>query len=104
MKRGIAGALAATGLVLLVLACSGDRQHEDEHVGSQQAALGTAYYPYQDSYLRQGSPNQNQGSLTYLRLEQSGKNRAVVAFDLSNLHASFSSITSATLSFSIVQN
>jgi hypothetical protein len=34
-----------------------------------------------DTYLRQGAPNQNQGSETVLRLQQSGKNRSLLRLD-----------------------
>lgn len=34
-----------------------------------------------DTYLRQGSPNQNQGSEALVRLQQSGKNRALLRVD-----------------------
>ena len=34
-----------------------------------------------DTYLKQGSPNQNQGSEALLRVRQSGKNRSLVRFD-----------------------
>ncbi len=35
-----------------------------------------------DTYLRLGSPNQNQGTESLLRLRQSGKNRALLRFDV----------------------
>ncbi|MDX1394763.1 MAG: DNRLRE domain-containing protein [Gemmatimonadota bacterium] len=34
-----------------------------------------------DTYLKQGSPNKNQGSEAFLRIRQSGKNRALVHWD-----------------------
>ncbi|HBL29384.1 MAG TPA: hypothetical protein DD490_21340 [Acidobacteria bacterium] len=44
--------------------------------------LHTATFPaLADTWLRQGSPNQNQGSETVLRIRQSGKNRALIRFD-----------------------
>ena len=44
--------------------------------------LQTASFPaVADTYLRSGSPNQNQGTDGFLRVRQSGKNRALVRFD-----------------------
>jgi hypothetical protein len=34
-----------------------------------------------DTYLREGAPNQNQGGLAFLRIRDSGNNRALVRFD-----------------------
>ncbi|MCP4655119.1 MAG: hypothetical protein GY856_06825, partial [bacterium] len=40
-----------------------------------------------DAYLRQGHPNRNQGSESYLRIRSSGKNRALVHFDQERIEA-----------------
>ena len=40
-----------------------------------------------DTYLRSGSPNQNQGSDTFLRIQQSGNNRSLVRFDSAAIFA-----------------
>jgi uncharacterized Zn-binding protein involved in type VI secretion len=37
--------------------------------------------PVADTYLRSGGPNQNQGTDTFLRVQQSGSNRSLVRFD-----------------------
>jgi hypothetical protein len=39
-----------------------------------------------DSYVRQGQPNQNFGTSTILRVQSSGRNRAVVNFDANAIH------------------
>jgi len=41
-----------------------------------------------DTYLKSGSPNQNQGSAPTLRLQASGKNRALVFFDPASIRNS----------------
>ena len=45
----------------------------------------TALAPIADTYLRQGSPNQNQGAELILRLQSSGKNRALLRWDQQGL-------------------
>ena len=45
--------------------------------GAQTVALA----PAADTYLRSGGANQNQGSDTALRIQASGKNRALLHFD-----------------------
>lgn len=43
--------------------------------------LHTVTFPaVADTYLRQGSPNQSQGSESFLRIQRSGKNRSLVRF------------------------
>ena len=41
----------------------------------------SALAPIADTYLRQGNPNQNQGTELILRLQASGKNRALLRWD-----------------------
>jgi len=41
----------------------------------------TTLAPAADTYIRQGSPNQNQGAELILRLQSSGKNRALLRWD-----------------------
>ena len=41
----------------------------------------TSLVPIADTYVRQGSPNQNQGAELILRLQSSGKNRALLRWD-----------------------
>lgn len=38
-----------------------------------------------DTYLRQGSPNQNQGSASFLQVQSSGRNRVLVRFDSTSI-------------------
>jgi RHS repeat-associated protein len=59
-----------------------------------------------DSYLRQGSPNQNQGIEPILRLRQSGKNRAVVRFEGAEIRSTLAGATlrSAHLELAIADN
>lgn len=38
-------------------------------------------YPTQDAYIMQGSKNENEGGSEILRLQSSGKNRAIIQFD-----------------------
>lgn len=51
--------------------------------------------PLRDAYLRGGAQNYNEGGNTGLRIQGSGDNRVLVAFDLSGLPTSL--VTSATL-------
>lgn len=46
-----------------------------------QQSGDSALAPIADTYLRQGNPNQNQGTEPNLRLQASGKNRALVRWD-----------------------
>lgn len=59
-----------------------------------------------DTYLRQGSANQNQGDETFLRLRSSGKNRSLVRFDQAEIAAAVGegTLVSATLELTIEQN
>src|SRR6185437_520341 len=56
-----------------------------------------------DTYIRGGSPNSNQGSSLILRLQQSGPNRALIAFDSAALVQAVGSdsVASATLQLTI---
>jgi hypothetical protein len=45
----------------------------------------TTLTPHADTYIRQGSPNQNQGAELILRLQSSGKNRALLRWDQQTL-------------------
>jgi RHS repeat-associated protein len=59
-----------------------------------------------DTFVRQGSPNQNEGGLGLLRIQSDGKNRALVKVDAQSLldAAGGQSIESAELSFTIGLN
>lgn len=56
-----------------------------------------------DTYLRQGSANKNQGDETFLRVRQSGKNRALIRFDQTAILATVGagSLASATLELTV---
>jgi hypothetical protein len=57
---------------------------------------------FKDSFLRDGADNTNEGANPLLRIQASGHNRAVVAFDLSGIDTT--RVTSATLILTIVEN
>jgi Beta-propeller repeat/Domain of unknown function (DUF5122) beta-propeller len=57
----------------------------------------------QDSFLRSGNPDRNEGANPGLRLQASGNNRAVVAFDPDAIDG-FGSVTTATLVLTISEN
>jgi hypothetical protein len=59
-----------------------------------------------DTHLRQGSPNKALGSEVFLRIQASGNNRALVAFDQAEIEQSVGSatLTSAKLRLNIIFN
>ena len=58
-----------------------------------------------DSFLRGGSTNRNEGANPRLRIQATGNNRAVVAFDLAEIGTFVSSgLTKATLTLTIAEN
>ncbi len=63
----------------------------------------TALAPSADTYIRQGSPNQNQGAEVILRLQSSGKNRALLRWDQAALVQAVAggTVTSARLQLTI---
>lgn len=66
----------------------------------------TTLIPTADSYIKQGSQNENEGASTFLRLQSSGHNRAVVKFDESQIQQAVgnSQNYTATLQFTISDN
>ncbi|MGH7674276.1 MAG: DNRLRE domain-containing protein [Gemmatimonadales bacterium] len=73
-------------LTALALGTSGcDRQYplaaEARSPQAAQQARDSALAPIADTYIRQGNPNQNQGTEPILRLTASGKHRALVRWD-----------------------
>jgi probable HAF family extracellular repeat protein len=56
----------------------------------------------QDSFLRAGAHNTNEGANPRLHLQGAGNNRVVVAFDLTGVH--LARVTSATLILTIIDN
>ena len=59
-------------------------------------------YANQDSFLRGGNKNRNEGANPRLRIQATGNNRAVVDFDLTGIDTS--SVTQATLILTIAEN
>ncbi len=59
-----------------------------------------------DSYVKQGSQNENEGSSTFLRLQSNGHNRALVKFDESQIQSAVGNSTNYTakLRFTITDN
>ncbi len=57
-----------------------------------------------DTYVRNGSANQNQGGESLLRIRSSGKNRALARFDLSGLEDAVDDLHSATLELFVETN
>jgi hypothetical protein len=55
-----------------------------------------------DSFLRQGAPNTNEGANPRLRIQDAGNNRALVAFDLTEVP--LDRVTRATLVLTIAEN
>lgn len=70
------------------------------------ARAQTTLAPIADTYLRSGSPNQNQGSDTILRVQQSGNNRALIRFGQAEIVAAVGNgrLASATLELYIQTN
>jgi len=62
--------------------------------------------PVADTYLRSGGPNQNQGTDTFLRVQQSGSNRSLVRFDSTAITSAVGSgsVASARLELYIQAN
>src|SRR5258706_220577 len=59
-----------------------------------------------DTYLKSGSPNQNLGTATFLRIQQSGSNRSLVRFDNTQIASAVGpgTLVSATLQLYIQDN
>jgi len=79
-------ALFVPALCASVLAAAGCQQDGPVGVGARPQAevmqqRDTSLVPIADTYVRQGSPNQNQGAELILRLQSSGKNRALLRWD-----------------------
>lgn len=73
---------------------------------SAQALTTSALTPSADSFVKSGSPNQAQGALDYLRIQDSGNNRTLVRFDPSAIATAIGSgtLTAAFLELSITDN
>ncbi len=99
------------GLSLALLAASCGDPGADKPVAKKEMKGGgltvsTSLTATSDSYLRSGSPNQNQGADTKMIIRASGSNRAVVAFDAAATLAELQgrSLVSATAVFTIADN
>ncbi len=66
----------------------------------------TALTSVADSYLQSGSPNQNNGADSFLRIQQSGDNRAIVQFSQTAIAGAVGSqgLAAAKLRFYISSN
>lgn len=73
---------------------------------SPRALRQVTISPIADTYIRSGSPNQNQGADSILRLQQSGNNRALIRWDRQAILSAVGSdsIVSGTLQLSITFN
>ncbi|MCC6527959.1 MAG: VCBS repeat-containing protein [Polyangiaceae bacterium] len=76
-------------------------------LGAGQALTGTsAVLPVADTYVRGGAPNQAEGMASVVRVQQSGKNRALFEFDTNAIADQIGpgSLVSATLEVTISDN
>lgn len=67
----------------------------------------STFTPLGDTYLKEGTPNKNQGAESILRIRESGKNRAIIKFnqtELQNQLGTSSTVLSAKLKLSISNN
>lgn len=58
-------------------------------------------YPSADSYIKEGGPNQNEGASTFLRIQSSGHNRALIKFDQSQIQSAIGSAQNYTASLQL---
>ncbi len=89
--------------VVLAAACSSTGSSEERTSSTRSRLTTRTIAASADTFLKQGTPNQNQGSLPTLRLQASGKNRALVRFESSAV-ASLSDGGPASLRLTIVVN
>jgi hypothetical protein len=68
----------------------------------EQTSASGALSAIQDSFLRSGADDTNEGANERLRIQNSGNNRVLVAFDLAGV--STAGLQSATLSLTIAEN
>ena len=66
----------------------------------------TTLTPIADSYIKSAAQNENEGASTFMRIQDSGNNRALVKFDESQIAAAVGSDPNytATLQFTITSN
>ncbi|MGH2611094.1 MAG: DNRLRE domain-containing protein, partial [Tepidiformaceae bacterium] len=100
--------LLLSALALGVNGC--DRDHPfaaDARVPQAvQQSRDATLAPLADTYLRQGNPNQNQGTELILRLQASGKNRALLRWDPQAIAGALGgdSLVAARLELTITHN
>ncbi|OGO50865.1 MAG: hypothetical protein A2148_07885 [Chloroflexi bacterium RBG_16_68_14] len=112
MPRKLWAALLVLGLALALartVTSAGLGAFVDEAtVADNTFATGTwtTLYASGDTYLTGGQPNQNQGTDTFLRVQQSGSNRSLVIFDSTEITnaAGGRTLRSATLQLYIETN
>jgi hypothetical protein len=94
------GGLATPGVLHALLAAALRRRGTRGRRGR-----GTTLTATGDTYLKGGSPNQNQGNETLLRLQSSGPNRSLVRFGQAEIEAAAGgSLVSATLELYVQSN
>jgi len=100
-----------TTSVLMAVALAAGCEPAEPLVGPQLAAQqgeprDSALGPGADTYLRQGTPNQNQGTESVLKLQASGKNRALLWWDPAAIRGAVGadSLASARLELIIALN
>ncbi|MEM9728170.1 MAG: DNRLRE domain-containing protein [Myxococcota bacterium] len=106
----VAYAVVVPRILSLFLACAvgcSDSQQTSE-VQSSEAAITESidFTTSGDTYLRDGSPNKNQGDETFLRVRKSGKNRALLQFDQVALENALAGqgVAAARIELDIVDN
>lgn len=92
-------------------ACSSNEheEHPEENVSRQSQALeGGAttkqLTPVADTYLKQGTPNKNQGTLTSLSIQDSGNHRTILRFDSAAMSELTDGTTTLNLAISLNAN
>jgi hypothetical protein len=105
MRRSWACGLSSKACWALLLAsCAAEPEPATRAAGTAAALqVSRTVDAIGDTYVRCGSPNQNQGSEPIIRLQSSGKNRALLFFDPAAIHAAVAggALSSATLEHAI---
>jgi hypothetical protein len=94
--------------LLAIASCSGDdltSPISGTVAASLSTGASTVVTPSGDTYVRQGHPNQAQGAEAVLRLQASGRNKALIQFSVSDILAEVpGSIVSVHLELTITDN
>lgn len=102
---GVKRKLGAFAFVVAgVVACGADKSAEHERPQRSRAALTTSIPASADTFLRKGAPNTASGTLSYLRLQASGDNRALVRFPTEAVSALGTGPVTLTLPISFTAN